>query len=132
MRGLLTCIVLALRSPAVKFNKTLSSGYDPDHEHQGYFCIVLFCLMFCFVLFCAHRDVGFGLGAVELKRKIFLLAVEGAQPLGPDRRDKLLVLQLPVEIEDPVQVHSQTSAFINDDSELLQLPHSTGVKNHEP
>lgn len=77
----------------------------------------------------AHRDVGFGLGAVEVKRETFLLAVEGAQPLGPYRRDELLVLQLPVEIEDPVQVHRQTSAFINDDAELLQLPHSKALKN---
>lgn len=80
------------------------------------------------MFFCAHWEIGFGVGAVEVKRKVFFLAVEGAQPLGPYRRDKLLVLQLPVEIEDPVQVHSQTSAVINDDAKLLQLPHSKGLK----
>lgn len=74
--------------------------------------------------FCTNRDEGFGLRPIEVKRKVFFFAVESTQPLGPDGWDELLVDQLPVKIKDPVQVHSQTSAFINDDAELLHLPHT--------
>lgn len=105
----------------------LMGSREKESEREGEKDKVYTTLPSC-VFFSAYRDVRSGLGAIAKKSKMLVLAVEGAQSLGPDRRDGLLVLQMPVEIKDPVQVHSQTFAFVNDDAELLQLPHSRGFK----
>lgn len=68
-----------------------------------------------------HREKDLSLGVVEEKWEVFIFVPQGTQPLGPDGRYKVLILQLPVEVEYPVQVQCQTTTVVDDDPQFFHL-----------
>lgn len=76
-----------------------------------------------------HRDVGLGPGAVEGELQRCVLVEKCKEPLGPEGRDEVLVLEAPVQTEDSVQVQSQTAAVVHQHPQLLPLEEQhTGVR----
>ncbi len=81
------------------------------------------------VIYWSHRHIGRSLCIVESELKRLVSAEHGRDSLGPDWRDVVPVLQLPIERKDPVQVQSQTTTVVHYNSELLQLKKNNRIKN---
>lgn len=69
----------------------------------------------------AHRHVSDGLAAVELQLQGVVPPVEGADSLGPDGRDVVPLMELPVEGEDSVEIQGQAAAVEGHDAQFLPL-----------
>lgn len=68
-----------------------------------------------------YRDVGLSLCAVERQLQRFVPVVEGEEPLGPEGRNEVFVLEPPVEAEHSVEVQSQTAAVGHQHAQFLPL-----------